>query len=469
VEFVNHTPFGAAAYRGLDVQGREHEVVAARVVYRLVPEWQAAAAPGPPADGAPTVLVPHVIDEGAPGLVTEDQYLAETGRSSVLAESDLAPFKPRCDVLVTGHSHAPYGRAAPQWLARLRVSQPTRHPKAPEEAPHRPPSRSSEIEPDFAERLAWQESRRVWVQATVRAPGPDGERTRRVLLDKALEVHAPRRFVRSMLGWNIERSGAALRVPLLWEHAYGGRWQVRAPNAAADAPALLDEVCYLNPLGCGWMPAELESALRDARQAPLRALPAPQFEYSGQPVQAPDVTPQPPGLTVAQMAEQARRYRHRPAGFGPLGRAWTPRIQLAGRYDQHWLDERWPGLPQDFDMGYWCAAPADQQIEFPEPDAYIELGNLIDPQMCPSGHAVIPLPGHVASVLFHTAAGLLLGGPCVIDTLAVDTDAMTLAVVWRASVLHDADVKRAELRYSLSMHEPLFTAPAQGAAEEVYG
>ena len=41
------------------------------------------------------------IPEQAPLAVTDD-YHGEMNRSSVRQESDLAPFKPRCDVIVNG-------------------------------------------------------------------------------------------------------------------------------------------------------------------------------------------------------------------------------------------------------------------------------------------------------------------------------------------------------------------------------
>ena len=33
---------------------------------------------------------------------------------------------------------------------------------------------------------------------------------------------------------------------------------------------------------------------------------------------------------------------------------------LAGTYDDSWKQTRWPGLPEDFDFGYWNCAPEDQ-------------------------------------------------------------------------------------------------------------
>ncbi|WP_416762572.1 DUF2169 family type VI secretion system accessory protein [Roseateles sp. So40a] len=456
MELVNLTPFGAAGYRGIDTQDREHEVVAMRTVYKLVPAWQLEGAV--PATSGPLRLVPQIIDAGAPPLVTDDLYVGEVGHSSVRVESDLAPFKLKCDVLVTGRSHAPGGVASEGWLARVRVSQPARHPQADAAAGYEPPP--TDPETSFADRVAWQERRRIAIDAWLRAPGPQGERNREMLLDKALHLRAPSAFAPDGAGgWERRVEGPVTSVPLLYELAYGGASRVANPDfeQRPDEPELLlNEVCFVNPLGRGWLHADLGRALRDARLPMPASWPAPQIELPDDLVERPDITQQPAGQQPPQMLEQATRYAHRPAGFGPVGRAWTPRIQRAGSYDEQWLESRWPNLPRDFDMAYWNAAPQDQQIAFPRPDCYLELGNLIDPALCPSGYAFIALPGHRASVLFHLESGLMLGGACVIDTLHVDTEAMELAIVWRASVSAEMNVKTAELRFETDLAAPLF-------------
>ena len=454
MEFVNLTPFGAAAYRGVDVHDNEYDVVVARTVYRL----HAAAQPGP----GPTWLVAEVIDDEAPDLITEDQYSTEVGQSSVRVESDLAPFKPRCDVIVSGHTFAPGGKPCDGWLARLRVSQPTRHPQA-ADTPDTLAPLNAEDAPSFAERVRWQQAQEAHRFAWNRAPGPQGERTRKLLLDKTLRVHAPRRFELTLWGgWQLRGGSPVAKVPLLYERAYGGASVVVDPRASRDTAAplhLLNEVNYSNPLGCGWWHRDHLVALKDAGLQQPDHLPAPQFEYPDDPVKAPDFTAQAAGLAVTEMGHAGRAYAHRPAGFGPLGRAWTPRVQAAGSYDARWLQERWPNLPEDFDMGYWCCAPADQQMPFPAPDMYLELGNLIEPRLCPSGHALLQLPGHRTSALFRLQSGLLVGGPCVIDTLALNTDTMQLSLTWRASLACTMAARVAELRFEVDALKPLLGVP----------
>lgn len=400
MEFINHTPFGAAAYRALDVHALQHDVVALRTEYRLRPVH----------DGEVSWLVPQLVDEDAPPLLTEDRYRGAVGASAALAESDLAPYKPRCDVLLAGAAHAPWGKPAATWLARLRVS----------------------------------------------------DAKQQQLLDKTLRVWGPRRFVRDAASWAMEPAGAATRVAIAPELAYGGQCWLGHEQL---------EVNYTNPLGCGWWHAAWLHALALAGAPPPQALPAPQWEAPDDPITAPDFTRQAAGLTVPQMAHVP--YHHRPAGFGAVGRAWTPRIQLAGSYDDTWLRWSWPQLPRDFDMAHWCCAPADQQlVGFMPPDAVIELAHLVPHAQCPSGHAVIQLPGHRAGVLWRTASGLVLTGEMVIDTALIDTDAMTLALTWRTHLASQMRATCAELVYQTHPDKPLFNlkvAPAPEAAEPSHG
>jgi hypothetical protein len=52
------------------------------------------------------------------------------------------------------------------------------------------------------------------------------------------------------------------------------------------------------------------------------------------------------------------RTRPPPAGIGPIGRSYEPRVRYAGTYDQQWQEYRAPLLPDDFDDRFnLCASP----------------------------------------------------------------------------------------------------------------
>lgn len=67
---------------------------------------------------------------------------------------------------------------------------------------------------------------------------------------------------------------------------------------------------------------------------------------------------------------------YQPMAFGPLGRNFKKRAAFLGTYDKSWLEKRAPFLPDDFDYRYFQAAPADQQMPYPQLPLDITLENL---------------------------------------------------------------------------------------------
>ena len=94
VEFVNYTPFPALAYQALDQYEQCFHVVAMRSTSEIK-----------------TYGTLQFTPEQTPLAVTDD-YHGELNKSSVRQESDLAPFKHKCDVIVIGKAYAPAGRPA---------------------------------------------------------------------------------------------------------------------------------------------------------------------------------------------------------------------------------------------------------------------------------------------------------------------------------------------------------------------
>jgi hypothetical protein len=169
-------------------------------------------------------------------------------------------------------------------------------------------------------------------------------------------------------------------------------------------------VCPTNPLGRGW--ARKAGAQRDR--------PMPNLEDPRQPLH---------GLGEPQA----------PAGFGPIGRTWQPRLALAGTYDERWQRERAPEPPEDFDYRFFNAAPADQQIERLRGDESLWVENL-HPEL---SRLTVRLPG-VRIRAFLEAAPQLRDDPAVVgglrelrlrlDTVWLDMEALCLVLVWRAGL-----------------------------------
>jgi hypothetical protein len=116
-------------------------------------------------------------------------------------------------------------------------------------------------------------------------------------------------------------------------------------------------------------------------------------------------------------------------GFGPIGRNWAGRYPLAGTYDQDWLDNVFPFLPKDFDERYYQAAPADQQIDYPQGGEEVQLLNLT-----PQGRTRFFLPTVDVPVVFFRNGAEPEHRQAFLDTIVIEPDLGRLLLTWRASV-----------------------------------
>lgn len=167
MELHNLTPFDVLRFGALDVHDEEHHVVAIKALYRLV----RGAGEGSPPWNDLTHGCELAPPDDAGKLHLHDVYEGEPNASSVRAESDIAPCKPRCDVIVRATAWAPEGRPVERWTASLCVTAP----------------------PDTT------------------------------LVDKQIDVCGPRWFERSRGRWSLTRPEQAASVPVRWERAFGGR------------------------------------------------------------------------------------------------------------------------------------------------------------------------------------------------------------------------------------------------------
>jgi hypothetical protein len=106
MELVNATRMVAGYTLGLEPDGRERLVVVAKGTFVF-----------PPQDSEL-----HLADEQL-ALVFADEFYGEPGLSPMRRESEFAPVKPRCDVLVLGSAHAPGGRPTDRVRVGLRVGR----------------------------------------------------------------------------------------------------------------------------------------------------------------------------------------------------------------------------------------------------------------------------------------------------------------------------------------------------------
>jgi hypothetical protein len=204
-ELRNHTPFPTHYFQTVDAADQVFHAVVVRVTFNL-------RRTGP--DGAP------VFADEQTEIATTDASYGEADSSSVKWESDLAPFKPACDVLlVNASAHAPEGKAAARWPVAIGVGD-------------------------------WR---------------------------KEIVVTGARRFVRRGDGsYALSDPEPATEVPLRYELAFGGERKPPEPRVAGELLKLwfVDE---RNPVGRGFMP---KSWLDECRP---ETLDAPQIELPGEP------------------------------------------------------------------------------------------------------------------------------------------------------------------------------------------
>ncbi len=332
MRILNATPFPFAPLAGRVHAPRPSVTLVVKGSFALEPER-----PARPLDEQPTFA----------GDVYRDDDLAQ----DCLYEGDLAPWKPRADVLLAGTCHAPGARPVRRCRVSFRVG-------------------------------GWSKSLAV-----------TGARTRSGFLFVRW-TSAPRPFA---------------ELPLVHPHSFGGpKWP-------------------WNPVGCGHRG---------------RALPRIEVVREGQ-----------------RPGRGAEGNGRDPAGFGPVSRLWKSRTAKAGTYQGDWLEKRWPWYPEDFDWGYFNAAPADQQIEgYLAGDEELALENLRPDGPLFRGR----LPGlRVRAFLAEREEG---GGsrfrevPMRLDTLFVDADRLALVLLWRGV----ADVRSEELKdltAAVIAAEPLGDAP----------
>jgi hypothetical protein len=234
------------------------------------------------------------------------------------------------------------------------------------------------------------------------AYAPRGRSTSRVHVSlhvgemvKGFDVVGHRSWVGALLAVAAGPPQPFVKMPISYDCAFGGIDSVH-PDPARH------RYYELNHAGVGF---HSETAREFIDGAPL-----PNTEEPGRPVIDP-------------------RGRYRPMAFGPIARAWQPRVKFAGTYDQHWLDEIFPFLPPDFDERYYQAAPPDQQIEYPHGGERVVLENLT-----PAGRLEFNLPTLRVPVVFYLRDGDPVEKEAVIDTLVLEPDLGRFTMTWRASL-----------------------------------
>jgi hypothetical protein len=126
---------------------------------------------------------------------------------------------------------------------------------------------------------------------------------------------------------------------------------------------------------------------------------------------------------------------YNPMALGPLGRGWPLRRKYTGTYDQNWIDNVFPFLPQDFDERYYQMASEDQQIDLPQTGTEVVILG-----MTPNGRESFRLPETGLPIRIFRRRETVLENTVRPDTLYFDTEARQFTMTWRVEVPIKRDI-----------------------------
>ncbi len=121
-----------------------------------------------------------------------------------------------------------------------------------------------------------------------------------------------------------------------------------------------------------------------------------------------------------------------PDGFGPLSARWPIRFEKLGARAGAFSEDRLEGqvLGSDFDLGFFQAAPQDQQLDSLRPDERIVLENMHREH----SRLVTSLPGLLPIAFLRSPSNAPVQIVLRPDTLWIDTDRSVCTVTFRGQV-----------------------------------
>lgn len=240
------------------------------------------------------------------------------------------------------------------------------------------------------------------------AYAPDGRPTteltvglRVATMQKSFSVVGPRHWQRSMLAVKPAAPRPFVQLPISYDQAYGGK-DISTSNPDKE------KIFQPNPAGTGYYPLTSRGNL------------------VGKPL---------PNTSELGTVVSSRKGDNLPQAFGAIGRNFASRYPLAGTYDQAWTDDVFPFLPADFDPLYHQAAPADQQIAYPQGGEKLVLVNVT-----PQGRNIFRLPSASMAVQFTSQDKDETEVAAPIDTVIIEPDLERVILVWRASLPLHRDI-----------------------------
>jgi len=211
-------------------------------------------------------------------------------------------------------------------------------------------------------------------------------------MEKSFDVVGDRVWQAGLTGIRASDPQPFTEMPVSYDRAFGG--------ADRHSPDDMEHVAYLpNPVGRGWH--------KHLRNEWVDGTPLPNIEAIGDGVSFPTD-------------------RRKPVALGPVGRGWPQRACHAGTYDDAWLADVFPFLPQDFDERYYQAVSEDQQLPLPKGPVEVRLEGFAT-----DGPRHFVLPAFEAPVCILPRNGEHRELRAELDTLVIEPDEDRLALTWR--------------------------------------
>lgn len=222
---------------------------------------------------------------------------------------------------------------------------------------------------------------------------------------KTVRVFGDRFWINGALKNKISEPEQFTSLPLIYERAFGGCDTLEPDGRQAGNMA--------NPVGAGFWSS------KGTRQ--LDGLPLPNLEN-------------PADLITSIKSEPA------PAGFGPLCSHWEPRLRYAGTYDESWLEERAPYLPDDFDLRFFNNAHPDLIF-----DSGLEGGEkALVINATSDGRLEFSLPRFEFDITLRIA-GVDIHHTPKLDTVFIEPEEKRLTMIWRCKQSCDKKTLKMEL------------------------
>ena len=429
MNFTNTTNHPALAFEGVDQLGQSFHVVVMRQTYT----WNEQGL--------------LILAEEQDPLRLEDQLIdTKDLMSGIVEESDLAHYKPKCDVIIKGHAYVPKHKLnQDSFTASIKLQTPDYMVLA---------------EPTAATKYAFVDQRS---KKTAQDHYKDGQ----VLMDKTLAILSPRYLLNDSITGNshykLHIEPMPSKVSLNPSSSFGGYSLIEDNHKALK---YIDK----NEL----IPEDQRSAIKlNSHHGVIAYLQEDSFNPSGtgynSPIYHKYVQPQRiklsqihnPDLLISEsIVNQVAKdkldqstHNQLVAGFGVRAKSHPERAKLVGQVDEDFIDSG-DAYPKGFDFAMWNSAYADQQTEFLTGNEWLTLTNLCKPDTTAatttrSGDTELKL--YLPEILAYITVGsadpqlMVTEIPMHLDTVIVSPDRQKVNLVWRSMIIGDYQPKLAVL------------------------